>query len=80
MEIYCGNYGSIHYVIEIGWQNIYIRYGDEEVKVKAITDENSDVMWKLNRKSIKFRSPRELFELFAKDKAYANATFSHFCL
>ena len=79
MEIYCGQYGHVPYIIQIGWKNIYILFYENEIKVKAITDEDSDILWKLNKKSIKYQSPKQLLDLFQREDAYANATFRHFC-
>lgn len=82
MEVYCGDYHAngykIPYVMEIGWNNVFIKTGDREVKVKANTDEHGDVLWRLNKKSITYQSPNQLVSLFKKDEAYANATFRKF--
>lgn len=87
MEIYSGEYitaqgEKIPYIIEIGWNHIYIIYdrgeGRREQEVKAITDEFGDFTWKLNKASIKFQSPAQLLRTFTSMDAIARATFRHF--
>lgn len=39
---------------------------------------NKSVIWKCNAKSISCGNVYDMFQLFQRDEAYANATFRHF--
>lgn len=84
MEVYCGEYPangySIPYIIEIGWNHLYVKCGEREVEVKAITDADSDILWKVNKKSVRYKSPNQLVRLFERDNAYANVVFRKFII
>lgn len=87
MEIFTSTFTTsqgekIPYIIEIGWEHIYIIYdrgeGRREQEVKAITDEFGGFTWKLNKRSIKYQSPAQLLRTFTDFDATASATFRHF--
>jgi len=39
---------------------------------------NGSVLWRCNAKSISCENAYDMFQLFKRDQAYANATFRHF--
>ena len=39
---------------------------------------NGSVIWRCNAKSISCENAYDMFQLFKRDQAYANATFRHF--
>ena len=84
MQVYCGDYPangySIPYVMEIGWEHVYIKTGELDVDVKARTNPDGDVLWKINKGSVSFQSPEQLAGLFKEYDAYANAMFRKFVL
>lgn len=86
IETYCGDYKAkdgrtVPYVFTIGCNNLYVKYdaGDGQIQksIRAVTDENGDISWRLTRKKIYYRSPSQLKHLFMEFDAYANATFRH---
>lgn len=86
IEAYCGDYlakdgRKIPYVFMIGRNNLYLKYdagdGQREKSIRAVTDENGDISWRLTRKKIYYRSPAQLKHLFTEFDSYASATFRH---
>ena len=86
IEVYCGDYirkdgSKIPYVFMIGCNNLYVKYdagdGQREKQIRAVTDENGDISWRLTHKKIYYRSPAQLKHLFTEFDSYANATFRH---
>lgn len=87
-EIYCGEYTTsagqkIPYVMTIGEANLcWIKYdlgdGQREKVIKAEVDEQSEYSWKIKRRTLYYKSPKQLLRLFNEFDAYANMTFRKF--